>query len=72
MNTRIPLTGMGPGKVAAEVRINADTDDAYGAVIFYSGCTVMQAYATVAQLRTIAHAATIAADRIELRAQVAA
>ena len=51
MNTRIPLTGMAYAKVAAEVRINADAQDDYGVVIFYSGCTTMQAYATAAQLR---------------------
>jgi hypothetical protein len=72
MAKELTLTGFNWKEREAMLRISADTYNKWATVVVYAGCATVQCYATVDELRAIAHAATLAADELEIAALEAA
>jgi len=66
MAKEVKLTGFNWIEREAMLRISADAPNKWATVVVYAGCATVQCYATAEELRAIAHAATLAADELEM------
>ncbi len=65
----VTLTGFNFDAVSGELDIHTNDGDGYGIVVIRTGACTVQCYAKVRELRAIAHAATVAADQLEMKVQ---
>lgn len=68
MQHKLMLTGFGANWLETEMRFSVPDERAFVIVCIDTGACSIQAYATAAELRAIAHAATVAADQLEMAA----
>ena len=67
MSTEIRLTGFGYDRVLTEVRVSNDgVNRDFATINVYTGGCSVQAYAKAQELRDLAHALTVAADKLEI------